>query len=309
MEPIYSEPIFEENGNYIVNQRLGIENGFKVGPLYYDITSSEQFSECGEAYSGTVALMHIDPEDESFAATLVEAEEFGEIKQYLYIPESVMRANEKYKVTAIRPNKFGQIGVYIETELPDIGVVLPKSITKIGRGGINSCGIHDWGPVILSNSIEEIGESAMTGLNQRGELKIPKSVRKIGYRAFRETICDSLDIKYVKELSRASFESCTILDKTLKVPGVEIIPEDCFRNCTTIKKLIIGEGCKEIHNNAFANLISLQEVIIPNTMERINRDAFRNCYSLKSVAVPMQCKIYCDDSGRSFPEQTEISFY
>lgn len=112
------------------------------------------------------------------------------------------------------------------------------------------------------------------------EIKIPNSVREIGYGAFSG--CSSLQsIEFPENLFKIggwAFEDCTSL-QSIYIPKVFYIDDGAFSGCS-----------------------SLTDIYIPNGVEYLAKRTFQNCPSLQTISVPWSIQIEDTDERGFAPE-------
>lgn len=181
-----------------------------------------------------------------------------------------------------------------------------KKVKKLGEGSIGNTtlGINK---VIIPNTVEEIGQSALAQLTELKEIEIPKSVKKIGNCAFMFSGLQSISIpdeveviensafaysfelkevnlgKNVKVIGENAFEQCDNLKK-INFENVETIGKGAFTKCTNLEKVEFGKNIKTIESNGFNNCSNLKAINLGNVKE-IGDKAFFNC-PIEKVFLP-----------------------
>lgn len=114
-------------------------------------------------------------------------------------------------------------------------------------------------------------------------------------------------------LDRYAFAKTPI--KELRLPGVEVIPEQCFLE-SPIKKLVLSEGTVEVKDSAFRLMRNIKELELPSTLrifgnragysvnklisvkfngcDSIGTNAFENCYYLTDVNLSEDTRVIED---------------
>ena len=186
------------------------------------------------------------------------------------IPDSVEYSDgetqKKYAVKGIAASGF-----FGCTKLKDI--VLPKTLTNIGRAAFGGC-----------KSLEEID--------------IPESVTAINPAVF--TACRSIKRisagKNLKYIEPGSFMQCTSLDNIeipdenpyFKAEGGTVYTKDgetLLAHAGSAESFAIPQGVKTIANSAFWYCENLKAVTLPTSLTTIEQDAF-NGSGLSTVSIP-----------------------
>jgi ferredoxin len=119
------------------------------------------------------------------------------------------------------------------------------------------------------------------------DVRIPKTVKRIGCEAFKGCPLTSIDIpEGVTEIGEEAFENCYELRRVSLPASLESIAADTFRNCGKLKGIVIPEGVAYIDECAFNDCDSLKDVSLPASLHEIGEMAFFNCSKLKSIALP-----------------------
>ena len=109
---------------------------------------------------------------------------------------------------------------------------------------------------------ERIPEEIISAISNNGIVTIPKSVRKIGKRAFQN--CKSLT-------------SLTIPDSVSEIGHL------AFLKCSGLTSVTIPDSVSEIGHFAFLKCSSLTSVTIPDSVTKIGDYAFYDCNSMTTV--------------------------
>ena len=113
------------------------------------------------------------------------------------------------------------------------------------------------------SQVKYIGECAFAGSGIKN-LKLPKSVSHLGYRAFG--YCENL---YSVEISSS----------------IDTINPETFRDCPLLNFVSISESVVSIERMAFANCISLNSLHLSKCLIKIGELAFCNC-AIKELELP-----------------------
>lgn len=131
--------------------------------------------------------------------------------------------------------------------------------------GISSCAFGGLNSLVEINlsQVKYIGECAFAGSGIKN-LKLPKSVSHLGYRAFG--YCENL---YSVEISSS----------------IDTINPETFRDCPLLNFVSISGNVVSIGRMAFANCISLKNVHLSKCLIKIGELAFCNC-AIKEIELP-----------------------
>lgn len=167
--------------------------------------------------------------------------------------------NEEYTYEIYE--SYVKIIKYIGTETE---VVIPTEIDNKPITVIGSLCFHATDAKVtsvkISESIEEIEESAFYYMDTLTAITIPDNVVKISSRAF--AWCNSL-------------ESVTLGN------GITEIPEFCFNHCSKLASITLTDQITKIGVRAFSYCDSLTEVNIPSNISEVGERAFESCPALE----------------------------
>lgn len=140
------------------------------------------------------------------------------------------------------------------------------------------------------------------------EVRLPKSIRKIGHLAFGYT--DLTKIVFpegVTEIKDCCFTYCNHLKEIEFPEGVKEIPYECCWNCSGLKEIIIPSSVKVIQRHAFGFCENLKKVIIPSSVDLIKKGAFEYCDGLKEAIIYNNDGVITIENG-AFPSETKITY-
>ncbi len=286
---------------------------FKVGDLYYEITSTSP-NEVKVVY-----------QKDGFPYWNDNEKPIGD----QIIPENVEYENKTYTVTEIDgsafykctdltsvtiPNTITIIGAYTFSECTSLtSITIPNSVTTIGRGAFSNCsGLTS---VTIPNSVTTIGYndafwlcSNLTEINVEEDNPNYSSLDGVLFNKEKTLLIlypiNKPDTEYeipntVTTIQRDGFSDCKNL-VTLTIPNsVTTIREINFMNCIKLTTINVEENNSNyssldgvLFNKEKTSLISYPtnklttEYEIPNSITTIKEYAFWNCEKLVTVTIP-----------------------
>ena len=186
------------------------------------------------------------------------------------------------------------------TRIPDMAfynskingqIVLPNSLKSIGAYAFAKTACNDFS---LPVYVTEIGEGAFEGCKNFQRLNLPRALRKIGNRAFRDCPLsgDLVIAYYVTEIGDYAFSGCTGLTGLSLESSLQGIGAYAFSGCTGLTKLNMKNSLLKIGANAFNGCKNLKcELAIPSTVTEIGDGAFKGCSMLSGrLTLPANLK-------------------
>lgn len=181
----------------------------------------------------------------------------------------------------ILPEKLKEIPAYFFKECPNLTtLVIPNSVTKIGREAFSGSGISQ---ITLSENLTTIEAMAFkeSGLTQ---ITLPESLTTIEASAFYKTKLETITIpKNVTKIPTDCFYQCENLTRAMFPNTLTTIDARAFRGCSNLANIDIPTSLETIGIGAFGdckNLKLTNQFRFPDSMKEIGEAAFENCTQL-----------------------------
>lgn len=180
----------------------------------------------------------------------------------------------------------------------DDTLVIPSAVTTIGDFAFYGCGMttqdEDLNTVtvgidilIISDSVEYIGQSAFYSFISLREVVIGNGVQTIGEKAFQK--CTALEkVTFgtgLKTIGTKAFYKCGKLAEIQLPDNITHVGDYAFYDCEELRSVDLGNGVTHIGKFAFYACTNLNDLRLSTSLEEIGRQAFRNCYSLTAVVL------------------------
>jgi hypothetical protein len=123
-------------------------------------------------------------------------------------------------------------------------------------------------------------------------IKLPVSLKTIGYRAFFATPLKTVEMQSsVEKIGIEAFYASTSLTDINLPSSLTSISERAFKGCTSLVSIELPASLKTIEYETFEECSSLKSVLIPSSITSIGDYAFKGCSSLESVIIPASITI------------------
>ena len=194
--------------------------------------------------------------------------------------------------------------VFAPNSSNDFGAQIVSNTYENGKGVI----AFD-GPVSRIGKESFAGYAAPQGNNGLTSIKLPNSVKSLGYLCFG--YCAELEEVSlpagITEMEEYVFFYCKSL-KSIEVPaGIKRIELGTFRECTSLSSVILPDGLVTIGVQAFQSCTSLTSLEIPETVTEIGAKAFSTCQVLTGITIPRGVTLIDNNAFHGCRALTEIS--
>lgn len=210
----------------------------------------------------------------------------------LCIPDEI----DGYKVTGIGNEVFYQNEKLVSVEFPD-------TVESIGDYAFQCCE-NLRGELVLPKNLKKIGNDAFQECKFTGDLKIPEGVEEIGAYAFYQArFTGDLTLpSSVKKIGQYAFRMCRYMKGTLTLPeGITKIEEGVFQDCGFTGTLKIPRSVTEIEETAFHSTSEISKIVIPRETTWISETAFLNLH-------PVTIYGYSGSAAQTYADTYQIPF-
>lgn len=171
-------------------------------------------------------------------------------------------------------------------------VVLPESVTSIGRCAFQNCSALK---TINLSGITFIDAYAFDSCRSLTAVDIG-SVTSLGDYAFQGTGLKSVTIpKGITVIPRSAFTSCTSLQEVILHDQISVIGYSAFQSCTQLTSMQMPGSLKEVDDLAFSSCTNLADVQLNEGLEVIGHGAFSTCSALARMVIPDSVKTIASD--------------
>lgn len=213
-------------------------------------------------------------------------------------PKDVKKVIIGEGITSIAADTFSNLRNLTE-------VVLPKSLTTIGRCAFSTCVALK---TIDLSHITSIGEYAFDSCYALTAVNI-SSATSIDSFAFRNCGLQSITIpETLTVVPDRAFPNCTSLREVVLHDRITKIGYNTFRGCSQLTSIQFPKSLKEVDDLAFEGCTSLADIQLNEGLEIIGRSAFNSCKGIKALVIPDSVKTIEDDAFAGCSNLQSIHF-
>lgn len=138
------------------------------------------------------------------------------------------------------------------------------AVTSLGEAFKGQTTIKNFNELYYFTSLTTLDDDAFNGCSIMTSVRLPKTMQKIGARAFMG--CEKL--KQIELTSKIS-----------------VIGEEAFSGCKALAAPTLPEALKAIEDGTFRDCVAMTEVELPIGIMQLGKEAFAGCISLKTLSV------------------------
>lgn len=132
-------------------------------------------------------------------------------------------------------------------------------------------------------AIEQKGFAGVSGFKT---VKLPDSVKKVNYAAFKE--CPDLEaidwsMTAVEAVGNYAFYECDKLTNFKFPKNTKVVSNSTFYGCDALVSVEMSEGILTVMDRAFSRCKALTAITIPKNVTKLSDSAFYNCSALETL--------------------------
>lgn len=205
-------------------------------------------------------------------------------------------------------------------------IVIPESVTDIGVGAFQRCGIRK---AVLPSKLTTLNNIFLDCANLE-EINLPDTLKEIGYNSmsgtkwlenqpdglvvyngicfnYKGTLGPVLEIPSTIKVLNVNFEGNKTIRRVVIPNGVEV-DGISFRNSTALEEVVLPDNVTAMSSSdySFAGCTSLKKIDFPDGLTELSGRIFENCTSLKEVSFPSTLKTLRAVNGNTFNDCTAL---
>lgn len=152
----------------------------------------------------------------------------------------------------------------------------------------------------LPNGVTNIGNYAFFNCRNLASVKLPASMKSIGWGAFSSEEIEEYD----EENDDYTYRYESALKTVTLNEGLEYIGDEAFAHCVSLDSIAIPSTIEEFGDDVFASCTSLKSVTFAEGLKSIGQYMFWNCRAIESVKLPSSMREIGDSAF--FCEEIEV---
>ncbi len=202
------------------------------------------------------------------------------------------------------PSKVATIGSYTFADNPNLDIVLPASVTKLGTYCFAN--VVNRTPDISGSSIEVLPEFCFAGCVNLHTIKMPKTLQEIQAYAFYGDVNINEVVflgETLKSIGASAFENCDNLHKINIPEGVTAIEDSTFSGCQNLNDVVLPDSLKSIGDNAFADCNNIHKLVIPPNVTHISKNSFSGVTNTNGIDTSKNVYAQAAVTGKTLPKK------
>lgn len=160
-----------------------------------------------------------------------------------------------------------------------------------------------------------IGAHAFSECSQLGEIKLPTSIRFIGFGAFSYSNIGSISLhEGIDSIGAAAFRDCHNLVSIVLPKSLKYLSTTVFMNCRNLKRVDFQtKELNSIPDDTFNGCSSLEDIVIPNSIKELGSSAFMSTEKLATLHIPVSvekigssCFYRCGATYLEIPDKVKV---
>ena len=176
----------------------------------------------------------------------------------------------------------------------------------------------------LTNGMTEIPDYKNYGLQVKGEIELPRSIKRIGAYAFynNKELFSVVLPKGLEEIGESAFEGCALLENPAFPTGLQKIEMGAYKGCTSITEITLPEGLTVLGDipagvevaeddatkGVFEGCTTLEKAVTVADIDYLPDNIFKDCTLLDKIYFPLQLKTIGNSAFENCKTIDEINF-
>lgn len=200
--------------------------------------------------------------------------------------DSVANGNKQHKLTGIVFSKnLKTIGerAFEQTSLNSVTIT---SSLEVGKYAFAGCDKLE--TVIIGEGVTEIPECMFMGMENCKTVKLPSTLKKIGYRAFDRYGADTIELpEGLEVIGEEAFANSAFTQVTIP-STVTTLGARAFYSSDKLVSVDFAKNAKleSIGEFAFNWCTALESVTLPTSLKKLESGCFSYCFALTGIQIP-----------------------
>lgn len=166
-------------------------------------------------------------------------------------------------------------GAFKEAEIKSLKFEKGSKLKSIYADAFANNNFMKFNLLELPSTVETIGSSAFASAGFKGELKIPRTLKRIERDAFRDNSITKVKLPYLENGYGIFIFNGNPIEEITFADDFKIVPFNMFASCGFGSKIKLGDSkIEEIEDGAFYNADIEGELKLPKTLKKIGTGVF-----------------------------------